>query len=324
MDFSTNLLREKFVIRDSSESGSEPVTALSNRMVMTLFDPLGGVSEVFVVRSQMMHTCIRMAAKIADTFFRMGPLMARAEKFDFDHAWHDIIYDHERQFNSNCWVAVYNEGRKIYNSNEYHAFLDIIENCSHKSKNGDYNAAITMAEDIFARKGKKVSISHDANTGMVLDIRKAKARCGMILRSPLRRNNFNFSADALKDRDPSVNVAQALTMASALLEGIHLAFIIGRTNERLRLEIIPKYGDDDKFAVSARRRLARLNAEIKTFENNYHVFYRPEKPGFPEVVVEAEKYTKKLWDRAQLEKEAEKEALEAEEAESDYTQQATL
>ncbi len=298
MEFSTTLLREKFVIRDASRADGDPgVTALSNRVCVALHDTHGKLIETFIIRTQAMHTCIRMAAKIIHSYNRHGPIMVRAEKFDFDEAWNDIVTDYERQYNEKSWVAVYNGGKRIYGSNEYHAFLDVIENCENRNKTGNYDSSVLMAEDIFAQRGKSVSIDYEGNTGMVLDIKKNRARCGLILRSPTKRTNFNYTAEEKPEREDKINVPQCLTSAAAFLEGIQLAFQIGRVNERLRLNQTAKYSDEDRKATAARRRLARLNAEIKNFENVFSVNYRPERPEFGQIITEAERFT-----RAQIEK----------------------
>jgi hypothetical protein len=306
VDFSATLLREKFVIRDERDTraaeGREPVIALSNRIVLSLYDESGKVWESFVIRAQVMYCCIRMAAKIAHSFVRLGPLMARDRKFDFMEAWDDITADHERLFNPGSWVAVYNGGKRIFSHNDYHAFLDIIENCEARNKSGTYESSVAIAEDIFAQQGRKVSIQHEATTGFVLDIRGGRARCALILRSPVRRNNFSFTVEMKAGAD--ISVAQCLTVSAAYLEGINLSYLIGRANERLRLEEISRYSDEDKRAVSARKRMARLKAEIESLENAFTVRYRPERPEFGEIVLDAEKYTRKQWEYEQAEKEA--------------------
>ena len=314
LDFSSTLLREKFVIRDiSADLTVVPVVALSNRVVIHLPDNKGKTIETFVVRAQNMHACVRMAAKIVQSYMKFGPLMARDEEFDYADAWDDVIEHHDRKFNENIWVAVYNQGRRIFFQNEYHAFLDVIENCDARNQSGNYEQSISMAEKIFASMGRKVMIDHEANTGMVLDIKKGRARCGLILRSPTRRTNFTFSAEKKPGRDTPVNAAQCMSVAAAFLEGLHLAFLTGRVNQQLRLNLIAKFSRDDKMANSARSRLAQLNSEIRVFENGYVVRYRPERPEFPEVVVEAERYTRTMHELSMEEQERlERERLEEE------------
>lgn len=301
MTFSASLLREKFVIRDASSGNLDgALTAASNRIAVHLHDGSGRLSETFIVRAHTMHTCVRMAAKILKTFQDYGPIMARAEAFDFNAAWHDITDDYERRFNEKLWCVVYNAGRPIFRSNDYHAFFDVIENCDVKNTSGNYETSVFLAEEIFAQKGKNITVDYSAHTGMVLDIKQNRARCSMILRSPIRRNNFSYTAELKHGGASGLNIPQCLTVAAAYLEGIHLAFLVGRVNENLRLEKIAKYGAETKNADAARSRITLLNAGIENFEARYDVKYRPERPEFPHIVVEAEKYTHACHDLEQL------------------------
>lgn len=291
MDFSCVLLREKFVIRDASTTNPEDtLVAVSNRLSITLHDGSGKISEIFVVRSQSMHICTRMAAKIIRTFQDLGPLMSRDFKFDFDAAWNDITEEYERQYNENCWLSVYNKGRRIFKSNDYHAFLDIIENCDAKNTSTNYETSVMLAEEIFAQSGKKITIDYDGHTGLVIDIRKARARCSMILRSPLRRTNFNYTATLKADGVEEINIPQCLTVAAAFLEGVQLAFFIGRVNEYQRLDNKLNTQEDLRIARAARLRVQRLEGDIRNFEVRFNVTYRPERPEFPHITIESEKY----------------------------------
>lgn len=260
-------------------------------MVVPLTDTNGRAVENFVVRAQTMHACIRMGARIVQTFLRSGPLMARAETFDFEAAWDQISEDHERKFNAERWIAVYHNGRMIYGGGEHHMFLDMIEKCESHNP-GNYDLATTLAEDAFAKLGKKVNITQDANIGMVATIKDDYGKCGLILRNPNRRTTFSFIAEP--GEDAPVSVPQCLVVAAAYLEGIQLSFHIGMTNEKLRQGKINRYSEDDRKADSARRRLGRLNAEIRTFENALQVRYRPEKPEFSRMIIEAENFTHNL------------------------------
>lgn len=293
MEFSTTLLREKFVIRDGrgEDIDGHPLIAVSNRMVVPLLDVRGRPVETFIVRAQTMHACIRMASKIVQTYLRAGPLMVRAEQFDYDEAWDQIVEDHERKFNPERWVAVYNNGRMLYAGGDHHMFLDMVEKCDSRNP-GNYDQSVQLAEQAFLALGKQVTISHDSNIGLVTTVKKNYGKCGLILRNPNRRTTFNFIAEDKGER--SVSVAQCLVVAAAFLEGIQLSFQIGMANEKLRLNKISKYSEEDKKADSGRRRLGRLNAEIRTFENALSVRYRPEKPEFSQMVLEAESFTRDL------------------------------
>lgn len=290
MKLSTTLLREKFVIRDGrgEDLKGHPLVAVSNRLVLPLLDAQGRPSEIFVVRAHTMHTCIRMAAKIIQTYLRSGPLSNRAEKFNFADTWEDMIEDHERQFNPDRWICVYRNGKIVYAGGEHHSFLDMIEKCDSRNP-GNYDEAVFLAEESFAALGQRVIIDHNSNTGLVATIGSGRGKCGLILRNPNRRTTFNFTAE---DKDGAkVTAAQCLVVAAAYLEGIQIAFQMGIANEKIRQGVIAKYSDEDKRAESGRRRLGRLGAEISAFENSLKVIYRPEKPEFAQIVLDAEEYT---------------------------------
>lgn len=294
MDFNTTLLREKFVIRDDKGEhiAGHPVIAMSNRMVVPLIDRRGKVAETFVVRAQHMHSCIRMAAKIAQSYTRAGPLMIRAEKYNFGEAWENITEDHERKFNPDRWVAVYFDGKLIFSNGTHHPFLDMIEKCEAKNP-GNYDDAVKIAEEAFAKSGKHVTIDHEANIGLVVNVKEKEGKCGLILRNPNKKTTFNFSAHSKGEH--TVTIAQCLVVAAAYLEGIQLCYLIGNINEKARLAMVAKFSHDDMLADSARRRLGRLNAEIRNFETVLNVRYRPERPEFSAIVIEAERFAREVW-----------------------------
>lgn len=291
MEFSTTLLREKFILRDLKGDiiSAPPMIATSNRMAVPLINRRGDVVETFVVRAQSMHSCIRMATKLVQTFQRVGPIMAREEAFDFEDAWLSLSDDHDVRFNPARWVAVYHKGKVIFESGGRHPFLDVIEKCDSKNP-GNYDNAVTLAEDAFRKAGHNLTISHDASIGLVITVKVGSGRGGLILRNPNKRTTFNF---IVEDRgEHKVTVSQCLTVAAALLEGIQLAFQIGMTNEKLRQGLIERFSPSAKEADSGRQRMVRLSAEVKNFENLLDVRYRPEKPEFPQMVLEAERFVR--------------------------------
>jgi hypothetical protein len=124
---------------------------------------------------------------------------------------------------------------------------------------------------------------------MVATIGKGSGKCGLILRNPNRRTTFNFSAE--NKAGSQVTAAQCLVVAAAFLEGIQIAFQIGITNEKIRQGKVARYSEEDKRSDSGRKRLERLSTEIDTFENMLKVRYRPEKPEFVQIILDAEEYT---------------------------------
>ncbi|MCD8562695.1 MAG: hypothetical protein LRY54_01210 [Alphaproteobacteria bacterium] len=293
VSFNSSLLREKFTIHDPLDTGSEsggPVLALSNRMVVELSSPNSRNKERFIIRAQNMHSCVRLAARLVRTYYTTGPILARSEAFEWESIWDQIVSDYEYEFNSQRWVAVYNNGKLLFESGEHHPFLDVIEKCDALNK-GEYEKAIPVAENAFRQLGREVQIDYDANVALVTEMDDKQARCGVILRGPNRTTTFNF---AVFPKSEVLNIPQILAASAAFLEGIQLAFMIGMNNEKIRLGIIERFSLEERMTREARRRLSRLNAEIANLESTCDVRYRPERPEFPHIVMDAEKLATKI------------------------------
>jgi hypothetical protein len=300
VDFSTTLLREKFIIRDVdvTEDGIRPpMTAVSNRLTIPLIDHTGQIVETFIVRAQTMYASLRMATRLIQTFEREGPILARPVKYNYLEAWEKINQDHEEKFNPDKWVAIYSRGKKVFEHGNHHIFLDVIEKCDAQNKGGSYEVSLDLAESAFEKMGKRVVITHDSSIGSVFTIKKDKARCGLILRNPNKRTTFSFSAEVTED---SINIVQCINVAAAFLEAIQVCFHIGMINEKQRVGVIDSFSFEAKKADSARERLQFLKAEISAFENRYDVKYRLEKPDFGLIVQDAENFAKKLYKSGQL------------------------
>lgn len=294
ISFNSSLLREKFAIDDPLDTGSDsgaPVLALSNRMVVELNAPNNRHKERFVIRAQNMHSCVRLAARLVRTYHTTGPILARNESFEWESIWEQIVSDYEYEFNPQRWVAVYNNGKILFEAGEHHPFLDVIEKCDALNK-GEYEKAIPLAENAFRQLGREVQIDYDANVALVTEIDEKQGRCGVILRGPNRTTTFNFAVFP-KGESP-LNIPQILAASAAFLEGIQLAFMIGMNNEKIRIGIIERFSLEERMTREARRRLSRLNAEIANLESTCDVRYRPERPEFPHIVMDAEKLATKI------------------------------
>lgn len=295
MEINTTLLREKFTIRDITDEGHAPIIATSNRIVLPLVTAEGREPEVFVIRAHTMHSCIRMAAQILQSFIRVGPIMAREPAFDFDAAWSMSCSQHEVTHNLSRWVAVYCKGREVYAFGERHPFFDVIEKCDMKNP-GNYDRALVIAEETFGQMGRSVSIGYESNIGMVLNVRPTVGRCGLIHRGPEKNSTFNFVAEPKEDRQVSATLC--MNVCAALLEGLQLAYKIGIINDKLKLSLIDKFSTEGRVGQSALHRLADLNIEITSFENRMAVYFRPEKPEFPAMVSEAERHHRRKYEES--------------------------
>ncbi len=191
-DFNSSLLREKFTLFDhgGDMSDREHVVALSNRMIVELRDLSGKLDETLIVRAQNMHGCVRFAARIIQSYNTGGKLLGRVVPFDWDSAWDSIVNDYEYAFNPQRWVAVYHEGKVIFEKGKRNPFLDVIEKCDFEN-NDDYDYSIPLAEAAFKKTGKAIKIDYDANVALAMDFSDDRGRCGIILRGSNRTTTIS-------------------------------------------------------------------------------------------------------------------------------------
>lgn len=289
-EFSTTLLREKFVIRDATPGGTEaPVIALSNRMAVAVPDPTNDQLETFVVRTQNMHTCARMAARIAGAAAE-GSLTLRVPPFDWEKAWKEVVEGYESRHNPQIWAAIYHQGKPIFTQGEHHPFLDVIEGIDARSGK-DYGQSVPLAEEAFHKAGKGVQIEHDSNIALVVHIAPKLAKVGVILRGAARTATFNVQA---KPRGgAALRISPPLSVSAAFLEGIQLAFQVGTARIRRHFGLLEPGSPEAQKLSEGETRLGRLNAAIRQFDQTHDVFYRPERPEFHKIVVDAEDIARK-------------------------------
>jgi hypothetical protein len=292
----TELLREKYVIHDpsahlASNKDKGPTIALGNRMVIPLMNEKGVIEETLVIRAQNMHSCIRMGARLIQSYMSGGKIADRPAPYDWQAAWDTVAGEYEQNFNPQRWIAIYNGGKIVYQSGERHSLLDILENCAASYK-GPYDDCIPLAEKMIKQTGKVVKIEYDGNVAFVVNLEKLQGRCGIILRSPNKTTTFNFSVAAKTGMH--LNFAQCLGAGAAFLEGIQIAFMVGMNGEKIKRGIIARHSQEEKQTREAARRLGRLNAEIVNLESTFEVRYRPEKPEFGQMLGEAEKLAQKI------------------------------
>lgn len=284
--FSTNLLREKFVIKPLNLSSESEITALSNRMVVPLINREGEEVERFTIRGHNMHQTVRMAARINTEFVKRGALLNRLTPVDWPALWKSVTSEYESVYNDELWGCVYHKGKPIFRHGDVHVLLDIIEKC-HASSSGSYESSVHMAEQMFSKAGKDVKIGYDGNVALVVNIEDQVGRFGIILRGAGRTTTFNFSVRP-NDEKYALNYSQALVVAACFLEGMQLAFMIGMNNIKLVYGQIARHSKEEKQTRRAKEQLAMLAAEISNLENVYDVHYRPERPEFHVVTAEAE------------------------------------
>lgn len=302
MDLSTTLLRERFVIRDLSGSDvavlrafpAESVEAMSNRIVIPLFDSGGRLVETLVIRSRLMHSAVRMAGHLISSFRRLGPVGARESSRDFQEAWNLSLSRHDAAYLDSPWICVYKDAKILFSAGGHHPFLDVIEKCALKNPDS-YDQAVTIAEETFRKMGRNVSIAHSANIGMVCTVRREAARCGLILRNPHKSTTFNYMATS-RSSEFSMSSVQCLMTCAAFLEGIQIAVRLGMNTEKIRLRgLSPSSSPEAKENVSGLARLNEISRELERFDSVYDVHYRPERPDFGKIAREAAAFQRQIF-----------------------------
>lgn len=289
--FNGSLLREKFVIRDAGITDeASAVVALSNRFVVELRNDQGDLVEVFIVRAQNMHLTVRTAARILNEYKTRGPISSRVDPYKWDQAWDAIVNDYEYTYNPDRWLAIYHDGKCIFKSGEHHPFLDMIEKCDFENDK-DYDYSIPVAEELLKQTGKEVKIQHDANVALSVECKPESGRFGIILRGANKTTTFSYLAAPKAD---GLNIPQCLGAAAAFLEGVQLAFAMGMNTEKIRIGIIERHSKEEKQTREGKQRVARLTSEIAALEKAHDVNYRPEKPEFHHIMMDAEQLGQRI------------------------------
>jgi len=288
--FQTSLYREKFVITDinnQSDDHDKTITAMSNRIVITLHDAQGHPYDSYVIRTKNMHSCTRFGAAILKEHHDNGPLGGRMHNRNWDRLWQDVIKGYERDWTEDIWCTIHHKGRLIFSDGEPHQFLTIIEQCDATQKQ-EYAQSVSLAEQIFNQAGKPVNIQYDMNVAFVTSITSDQAKSGIIVRSGSGTTTFNFTALPKGDQK-HVHPHTILSVAASFLELIQMGFFVGLMNKKQEYDLIEKFSTDYKHHKRAQERLANLGRAIDSFDNMFDVKYRPERPLIKEIVQEAEK-----------------------------------
>ena len=293
LEINTTLLREKFVIRDLEREGDAPIVAVSNRLSLPLYNTAGDLIDTLIIRSQYMHHCIRMSAQILRSFINSGPIFSRNAPYDFEEAWNKSLSLYDASYTANKWIVIYHKGVEIFSSGVHHPFLGVVEKCDAKNP-GNYDQSIKIAEDAFKKMGRKVSITYEANIGMVVSTKSGIGRCGLIHRGAEKNSTFNFSVS--QDTPSNVLPVYCLNIGAAFLEGLQLSYSAGITKDKKRLLLIEKFSTEEKQLQAVVFRINELNLELKGFENRLKLKFRPEKPEFSEAIRNAEIFHRKMYE----------------------------
>lgn len=298
--FHSTLLREKFLIKEAGDSVSSDsdqvappvaaqgtaqvtaqVTAMSNRMVLPFRDSHGRVIEEFVVRAKTMHSCVKLAREIVSEFMHNGGLTPRIEKMPWSRLWGRVMTQAEKKSDPDHWCVIYKDGRPIFEDKSHHPFLDVIEKVSFKHQ-CDYDESIVLAEKAFLDAGKKVTITHDGKIAAILDVNEERAKCGIIIRSPIKTTTCNIRVQQ-KHKDEGY-VLPAFALCAQFLEGIHLSFSIGHHETIIANADKAQRQNSERAVSKAKERILSIQRRIGDIEDLTEVNYRPEKPSFKSII----------------------------------------
>ncbi len=277
-DFNTSLVREKIVFIDDAvtpdiddlEDG--PNVVRSNRVFLKLGDKQG---EKVVVRAQNMHTTLRMASLILAEYFKHGPLQGRDKPPEWNEYWDTILSNYEREFNPYNWAAIYANGRPIFRT-KTSPFVDVVEQCALLTVD-NYDATMKVAQGALKKVGKQMRIKHMTSVAAVLTDNGEQMRCGFLYRADGNDLAFNFSATG---GELASRVVQSTGIAAALLEALNLRYITRKLQEKMGETSGMKSTAEANQLRGATGRLVALDKRISTFEEQFDVRYRPEKPVF--------------------------------------------
>lgn len=285
-NFETNLLREKFTITNKEDGKNTKVIALSNRISCPLHNYKGQLVEELVIRGQNLYSCARMLARIMQAFHVGGSLTARTTPFKWDKVWKSALSDYEEAYNPDRWIAIYHEGKVIFEAGQRHPFVDMIEKCNASLENPPYENALKLAEKAFKQTGKNFEIEHDANVALIINAEDNSVRCGAILRTAHKTTTFSFTT-TIPEKDKHTSLAPFISAIAAQTEAVQICFTIGLLSEKDNAGLIEKGSDEAKKLREAKARLGKIQAEIANLETSYKINYRPEKPNFNIMIEQA-------------------------------------
>lgn len=274
-DFNTALIREKIIFIDSAAPQKTDAMAeghhvvRSNRLLLNLPGDKG--VEKLVIRSQTMPGTLRLAAAALMDFCAKGKFSGRGP--DWDELWERVRPPYDKRYNHDNWAAVYVDGKSVFKTNAS-SYADVIEQCAQVAT-GNYDHAITVTEGALRRIGKDMQISHSSTVAAVFTNEDDSLRTAIVNRRAGKTNAFNFVAHG---GDVDRRAQQVLFVTASMLESLNLRLTLDALNVKVRSHKASR--DEQQQFTSLLGRMDVLYRHIQTFETEFNVKYRPEKPAF--------------------------------------------
>ncbi len=281
--FETALLREKFGINNSNSE----LIVVANRIECPLVSSRESDIETLTIRGKNLYNCVRFLSKILQAHFLNSNIIKQSKRSTWDIMWTSCMSDYDKNYNNDQWIALYHQGKCIFEKGKRHAFLNMIEKFHHENPNKPYEDILKIAEEAFQKTGKNFKTSHDFNVAMVIDASDKSVRCGTIQRRANKQATFSFTS-TLEDNDlDKTGFTPFISAAAAHSEATQLCFTIAHLANLKDQGKVQKGSKERKQLTSAQNRLKTLDNEISDIERSYKTVYRPERPNFIEMIEEA-------------------------------------
>lgn len=272
-EFNTSLIREKITLTESLEAAPEKdqIVIRSNRLFLNLKGSSG--SERIVIRTQNMHTTLRLAALLLVVRYREGSFLDRTEPFDWADTWASCLSEYEKEYNAAVWAIVYINGKTVFKTMSS-IFVDIIETCAILTQ-GNYDATMDVTKTVLKRAGKDMDINHSSIVAGTFSDDGDLFRGGIIHRTDIGDIIFNFT---VQEGEKAGRIVQAMMAAAAYLEFFSLNFILRNLNDKIRSGKVEKTFTETNQIRAAIGRQNGIRKAISSFEENNKVTYNPAKP----------------------------------------------
>jgi len=277
-EFSTSLLREKFIVKDKVVSSSGKIIEVkSNRVFFTL--GTGSKKENLVIRSKQAYISIIMASRILrDYFFEdEDPILKRVIPIDWQALWATTLSDYEKEYNPELWCAVYVNGNSVFQYQEPE-FVDVIERCANVVPS-DYGSISETLEDMIERAGEHKKVEYVSDFASTMYLKNGKVSCSVI--NNLSANNKSaFNLDISGGDNIGSLVEESLLVSAAFLEIFDLRFFISKVQAQIDNSEIDENHENVKRMRSAIVRTNKVHEFISEMEAEYNIEYFPERPNF--------------------------------------------
>jgi len=271
------LYREKSLFFDGAHPGPDleeyaRLKICANRITWLLVN--GEVVVKLVIRGQSLPCCLRLAARVHDTFkadpMALGPL----NDTDWNALFADAVSDYDRISNPDTWFSIYANGEKIAASTAIVPAIDELEAAA-KGNEIDELFLKKMATVITDRRS--IRLQHESTAAIILNPDNDGARCAVIDRRYGKDGGFSFRVNNPPKK--RVRLSAIIYMAADIFELQNLYAIVSRVEKVLSGEL-PKTAMPislEKVEAIQTRNL-QLKELVKSFHESFDIAYRPAAP----------------------------------------------